>query len=123
MNITIGFGSIERQFEEDEEAAIRAHCKDVFGKQLDPHYLTEDSVDNVRDFVAKRSKALRREADENKTAADYPDRYSYYWPVVLSDASRVVVILRCSHINRRHAMSPDGWAMMQTERLIHVPFN
>ena len=58
--------------------------------------------------------------DEYKHAEDYPDRYTYYFASAASDASHLVFIITFHHINRRHALSPDGWGMMRTERIFYV---
>lgn len=66
------------------------------------------------------SHGSRSLGDEYKHAEKYPDRYTYYFASVVSDASHLVFIITFHHINRRHALSPDGWGMMRTERVFYV---
>ena len=67
-----------------------------------------------------RGQKYRDKADEYKEATDFPDRYSSFYPEVTDNYNSIIVILHFSHINRRHAMSPDGWALMQNDRFIYV---
>lgn len=110
----LGFGSIEQDFEASEEAAIREFVTDRFNA-LGLDYITPEFAKEVRAWVQKRADGLHADADRYKTAATFPDRYSHYWPTVIDDASHIVVILSMHHVNRRHAMSPDGWALLQRE--------
>jgi RNase adaptor protein for sRNA GlmZ degradation len=83
------------------------------------HSFIPDSI--VRELETQlriRSEQLKRVAEIYKTATKHPDRYSTLWFSVLHDASNVVVIFRFQHINRRHPMSPDGWASM-TSKYVH----
>jgi hypothetical protein len=31
-----------------------------------------------------------------------------------------LAVVKFMHVNRRHALSPDGWALMQSERIFKV---
>lgn len=49
-----------------------------------------------------------------------PERYSYFWCnhykiLDLEDFEMTLFLFIFHHINRRHAFSPDGWAMLETE--------
>jgi hypothetical protein len=116
MNIALGFGSTEQAFVEHEREAIRAEIKRLFAEQ-GVGYFTDDLATHLREWLSARSKETQAQADRYKAATEYPDRYSYYWPTVLDDANHVVVILSVHHINRRHALSPDGWALMREKPL------
>jgi hypothetical protein len=119
MNIAVGFGSTEQAFEAAEEATIREHIKARYS-ELALDYFTDEFVKEVTTWVTARSKALHAKAAEYKSATDHPSRYSTYWPSVVADASHIVVILSVHHINRRHAWSPDGWALLQTKPVFVV---
>lgn len=118
MGMIIGFGSTEKEFEDSVEKAIREYALGVF--KGDEQFVSDATAKYVHQWVEHRAKQLRMEADEFKIASEYPDRYSYYFSYVLHDASRIVLVLKFTHINRRHAMSPDGWGAMWTERLVHI---
>ena len=119
MNIVLGFGSTEQDFEAEEERAIRDYIERRYN-EAGLNYFTDTFVESVRAWLKERAAALRAKEAEYKDAAEYPTRYSYYWPVVVADASYIVVILRIHHINRRHAMSPDGWALMLTKPMFLI---
>lgn len=114
----IGFGSTEKVFEDSEEDAIREFCEETY-KAMGCDYITPEFTAQIKEFCESRGLELREKSDIYKISTDYPERYSYYYPSIANNATSVVVILRISHINRRHAMSPDGWAMMQVVRLVH----
>ena len=67
-----------------------------------------------------RGEEFRAKADEYKSASTYPDRYSYYWVTVVHGASDIVALFNFTHVNRRHALSPDGWAAMMNKRTFDV---
>lgn len=115
MAFIIGFGSEENRAEENEFEVIREFCRDTY-LYMNCDYVTDDFVNVVEEFVKKRGAISRGLADSYRKSDDFPDRYSSFYPTVLHDASNVVVILRFSHYNRRHALSPDGWAVLCRDR-------
>lgn len=119
MAFAIGFGSIEQDFERAEEEAISEYAARRYA-ELNLDYFTDEFVDDVSKWLNDRAKAYQDTSAVYKSSSDFPDRYSYYWSSVVADASHLVAILSVHHINRRHAMSPDGWALMQTEKLVHL---
>ncbi len=119
MAFVIGFGSTEEKFERDEEQAIREFVDDLYHKER-PDYFNDGFVKVVREWLNDRAQVLHAQAGKYKTAEQFPDRYSRYWPTVIADASHIVFLLSMHHINRRHAMSPDGWALMQTEPMFVI---
>jgi len=119
MGLVIGFGSAEKAFEEAEEFAIREFVASSY-KEMGCEYITPELTRRVDDWCKERAQRYQQKADEYRDAADHPDRYSRYWATVLDNASHIVVILTFHHINRRHALSPDGWGMMEAERLVHI---
>lgn len=119
MGFMIGFGSTEQAFEEGEEAAIRSFAIQKYA-EFGCSCVTDDLISAVSEFCDARSAELRETASSYKEAAEYPTRYSSYYHRTIGGASDVVVILRVMHTNRRHAMSPDGWAAMTTTKLVHI---
>lgn len=119
MNLVLGFGSTETAFEAAEETAFIEFVTEQY-KARKLSYLTDELVRDVEQWVADRTAHLRAESKKNDTAVDYPDRYSYYSGNVAASASAIVLIANFMHINRRHGMSPDGWALMQNKRLFDV---
>jgi hypothetical protein len=116
VNIAIGFGSTEEAFVRGEEQAIRAHIESRFAA-LKLSYFTDAFVEEIRSWIDDRAKELRDRSAAFKTAAEYPSRYSHYYATVLDDASHLVVILKLMHTNRRHGLSPDGWACMSEQQV------
>ena len=115
----VGFGSNEADFEAAEERAFREKFRDEFAK-WPADYITPDFTSIMRDWVAKRASALRNEAAGYKEADEYPDRYSSYFVNVLDSPSYIVAIMKFTHSNRKHSMSPDGWGALWTERCFFV---
>jgi len=120
--MNVGFGSTEADFEAAEESAFREKFRDACASN-NAGYVTDELVMEMRQWVALRASLLRKAADDYKSAEEYPDRYSSYRVTVLNDANHIVAIMRFTHINRRHAMSPDGWGAMWTNRCFFVHVN
>lgn len=110
----IGFGATEERAENAEFDRIKEFAEAEYIR-LGCDYVTDELAQSVKRFVKNRDAELKALADKYKAADSYPARYSYFWSTVMDDASHIVCILRFSHINRRHAFSPDGWAMLSTE--------
>lgn len=116
MSVVLGFGSTERDFIENERREIKR-----FALTLMRHdYFRDDDAAEIKDWLNDRAKELRDDAEKWSDSDDHPDRYSYYWPRIVYSASDIIVILRVHHINRRHALSPDGWGLMAEDVLIHI---
>lgn len=109
----LGFGSTEKAFEDAEERAIGEYITERF-QATDDGYFSDELIADITKWIKARADDLHAQSKVHKKAAEYPSRYSEYWPTVLSDASHIAVVMSVHHINRRHAMSPDGWAVMQT---------
>ena len=119
MNFVIGFGKTETDFERQEIEAFEEYARSRFVGRGEG-YITSQYVEDVNVWMDERAKACRDQASKHDKAADPPSRYSYYYPHIASSASAIVAIFKFSHINRRHAMSPDGWALMLNERVTHL---
>lgn len=119
MNIILGFGDTEKRYEEKLEGIIRDYVAEQYSAG-DYCYFTDSFRDDVVTWINSLSHGSRSLGDEYKNAEKYPDRYTYYFASVVSDASHLVFIIKFHHINRRHAMSSDGWACMVSERVFYV---
>ncbi len=117
MNLMIGFGRTEEDFEQAEITAFKEFAEDRLHGEP---YVTPEALKEITDWAENRGKEFREKSDAYREADKFPSRYSYFYPHVMSSASYVAVILKFSHINRRHAMSPDGWAMLSSERAAWV---
>lgn len=118
----IGFGSAEVGVENSLEKEIQAHVKFKYaGAALD--YYTEDFTKEMDGWIREMAVASRERAESYKNAETFPDRYSSYYACVVGDANYLCFIIKFSHTNRRHALSPDGWALLETERTFTVPAN
>lgn len=114
MNLILGFGSTEQAVVNAEEKAIRDYVEKRYS-ELEPSYISDELAADVKAWVKARGDELRAKDRAYKTATDYPSRYSYYSASVLHDASNIAVVMNWMHTNRRHPLSPDGWACL-TER-------
>ena len=119
MRLAVGFGSTEEAFEQEAEKAATDYIDSRLA-QSDLTFFDDDLVKDVSKWLGETAAALRAKAQEFDNSLDPPDRYSYFWTRVASSASDIVVIFTFMHINRRHALSPDGWGLLRTTRLVHV---
>lgn len=119
MTIILGFGSTEKQFEENLENRIREYVAEQYSATEDL-YFTEEFRNNITTWAMDLSHLSRRLGDEYRQAKTYPDRYTYYYCSVIGDASHIVFIMKYHHINRRHPMSPDGWALLRGETVFYI---
>ena len=119
MNIALGFGSTETAFEESEIAAFKHHLEEKYPGWGRSH-ITDAFVEYMERWLAARAKGYQDKSDEFRKAAEFPDRYSYYHSHIAHSASCIVAIFMFTHINRRHALSPDGWATLQTQQTYHA---
>lgn len=119
MNIAIGFGSTEQAFESAEEKAFEDFVtRSASEQRLD--YFTKEFHGLVSGWLEDRARAFKSVSEAHDKAQSPPPRYSYYYPYLLDDANYMIAVVKFMHINRRHALSPDGWGLMQTERIFKV---
>lgn len=77
---------------------------------------SDDDISEVKKFIEKLDKESQKADEKYKTSDTFPDRYSYTYSYVLGDCNYIFVKVSFNHINRRHALSPDGWALMQEKK-------
>lgn len=123
MNIIFGFGRTEQDFEEQEfnfvnEFVIKK-AKEFQGDKYN-FYFDDKLIEDLRKVLSKRSKKYKKLDEQYKNAKTYPDRYSYYYPTVVYDMHNICVVFNFNHINRHHAFSPDGWALMSDKKVCYI---
>ena len=119
MNIILGFGETEKRHEETLEKQMRDHVADEFAKESEC-YFSGEFVKKTKEWASELAKQSQEVADEYRHALDYPSRYSSFYCHTLGDANHIVFIISFHHINRRHALSPDGWGMLASKRVFDV---
>lgn len=79
--------------------------------------------ENGKDGVATVEKKYRdaEAVHSSMPREDAPERYSHFWSNFheIYDG-KVIVEFTIHHINRRHALSPDGWALLVTRWILRV---
>ena len=95
----LGFGKVEA----DTARKILKECYDAINKDRDKP---------AKDIVAAVQEVHKKQGEEygKKPASEVPERYSYFWASASGDFFR----FKFHHINRRHPMSRDGWALFET---------
>lgn len=114
MSFVLGFGSTETACEEAEQAAFAEAVATLY-RESGESYFTKEIIEKAGKWLDSRATGYRRKDEEYRTAPSFPDRYSSYYAHVLGDASHIVAVFTFHHTNRRHAMSPDGWALLVTK--------
>jgi len=119
----IGFGDNEDKRIKEEAKVILDIVKCEFDAYKgDCFVFYNDVIERIKENVHKRRDSVYELSKEYKKMSRHeaPERYSYYWVSVLSSASTIVFILKFHHINRDHALSPDGWALFSRESVITI---
>jgi len=125
MNIILGFGKTETDFEQQEfdfvEKFIEGRIKTREKPKQDMGFWFDD--DFVKELVvelSKRKSFYDKEDKKFKAAKNYPDRYSTFSFDVLHNVSNLCVVFKFGHTNRRHPFSPDGWAYLVTKKVYYA---
>jgi len=110
--VILGFGKTE----EDTALKIINECLQAI-QGLQENEKETDSV--VRAIAAEYHDDDERYRKMKRDEA--PERYTYFWPYSyrLYDG-RYIVEFVMHHINRRHAFSPDGWALLVTRWVLSI---
>lgn len=111
----IGFGQIENEYRTEFFKQIENFIIEQLAQGNNGGYFSSEIIGAVKLFVSELDIEARQQSKDYKTATSYPDRYSDQYSKVLGDGGDIAVIVDFSHINRRHALSPDGWAMLQVK--------
>jgi hypothetical protein len=118
MNILVGFGKTETDFEQRECDFVEDFLRERTAS-TDYNMNTDEVVAGLKAALGERAEEFKNKDDAYKTAPNYPERYSYYWYRVVHDIHDLCVIFDFHHINRRHALSKDGWALWPNRRVYH----
>lgn len=119
MNIILGFGSTEKEFEKQELDFVREFVAEK-AKGDDDFHFSDYSVDELGTAIDARAEEYARLDKSYKDAADFPGRYSMFRFTVLHDLFNVCVIFDFWHTNRKHPMSKDGWALLRSKEVLHL---
>lgn len=115
----IGFGSTEKEVEARLQreiiSLVESECRKA---KMD--YFTDDFIGHIKQCVDTLAKESRAKSDSYKDAKTFPDRYSGFWVYTLGDCNHIAFIVTFHHINRRHGLSPDGWALLESEVVFQV---
>ncbi len=103
MNLILGFGTVEI----DTARKILKECYAAIEK---------DKESPARDVVAAIQAAHKKQCDkyDKQDRSEAPERYSYFWARESGEYFR----FDFHHINRRHPMSNDGWALLKSTWLL-----
>jgi len=108
MAFIFGFG----QSEIDTAIKIINECYDAAKNS--------DNVVTAINGVEKSYKAVDEKYGK-MDKSEVPERYTYFFSHVFNVTdSGYYVSFTMHHINRRHAMSPDGWALWATDWMLKV---
>jgi hypothetical protein len=117
----IGFGKVELEREKQIAKEITAKFKEMYEKSKCT-YFTDELINEFKEWIKEYSGKYHRQAEEykKKSASEVPQRYSYFWQRITGDTSNLYIRLNLLHINRQHALSPDGWALIERNLIIHI---
>lgn len=115
----IGFGETETRLESKIEELFITHVQEQFAK-IPATSFTEAFIKDIRKWAGKTAENSRDVAEQYREATQYPDRYSSFWCYTLADCNHIAFIISFHHINRRHAFSPDGWALLKSKRVFEI---
>lgn len=118
----LGFGSTETNFEKEIGQEIEEYVKFKFAGDVLECY-TDEFKEEMRGWVKGLSTKSKEQAAIYDKAESFPNRYSYFHAYVVGDCNYLCFIVSFSHINRRYPLSPDGWALLQTQQTFTVSLN
>lgn len=109
MGFIVGFGKVEI----DTAKKIISECQDAIGSN------GKDAQSSLAAIEKKYADDAERFKKMDKKEA--PERYTRFW-CSHHDIykGKYMVEFTMHHINRRHAFSPDGWALLVTRWILSV---
>ena len=124
MNVVLGFGRTEHEFEEQEfkfvEQFLIEKANSFVGDKINFDF-SDELILELEQKLKERESHFKQLDEEYKTSKEYPNRYSTYFFNVLTDKySDLCVVFKFSHISRNHTMSPDGWALLTTKKVYYA---
>lgn len=114
MGIILGFGSQEKEFEKQQHDFVHHFIVEESKKSTDFGF-TKELVQKLTALLEKKEEPYDRANHCNKTAEHPPERYATFHFSIIYSWETLCVAFRFIHINRRHPLSPDGWASLQTK--------
>jgi hypothetical protein len=115
----IGFGQIEIEGEENLKSEIETLVAEQY-KNAGIDYFTDEFLNSIKAILSQWAEDSRRQGDVYKDSPEFPDRYFYYWAYIVGDCNHLFFKINIHHINRRHALSGDGWGMMQNSFILCI---
>jgi len=117
----LGFGKTEVEREQQIANEITAKFCEMYDKSKCT-YFTDALVKDFRKWLEKYTEKFHQQANIYKKLStnEVPQRYSYFWTWITNDATSAYIRLKFHHINRQHALSPDGWGMWERKVIIHI---
>ena len=110
MSFILGFG----QSEIDTAKSIIKECYDAI----------INDMENAKEIIDSIKKKYKDQSDKYGEMKKYdaPERYSTFWANIMPIKYDMYFVCHFSftHINRRHALSPDGWACLQTKWILFL---
>jgi hypothetical protein len=79
--------------------------------------------ENAQEAIQSVQKKYNEDEERYKqmTREEAPERYSYFWASFHSIyEGKYIIEFTFHHINRRHAFSQDGWALLVTQWILGV---
>lgn len=105
MNVILGFGTTET----NTAKKILKECYEAIEKDRGTSAI--ENIERVRSVYNKQYNEYGE-----KDASEVPERYCCFWAYKSEEYFR----FNFHHINRRHPMSNDGWAMMKSTWILDV---
>jgi len=101
----LGFGKTEEDTARNIingciKAALRANNEGDIGHAVDEVEVVYHSKADTYDKMDRES---------------CPERYTRFWAHIIETPSYNILAFTMHHINRRHGLSPDGWALFVTK--------
>lgn len=119
MNIILGFGKTEKDFEKQEMDFVRNYLKE---NRPEKGYFDDEYIKKLKKEIEKREKYYKELDNKYDNDKNYPERYSFFNFTILNDTRDIVIIFNFCHTNRDHPFSIDGWALLRQKRIIHFDY-
>ena len=108
----LGFGANEKEFEINLQNELTEFA---YSQHNGDETFSDETIESLKKYAKELSDQSLADSEKYKSSKEYPDRYSYFWPYIVGDCNMIAVRIDFHHINRRHGLSPDGWAMFKNE--------
>jgi hypothetical protein len=111
---------MEHRLLEEFERKILRECAEIILKndsENDPQgYRPAEEIEKIAEFYHEES-----EKNDKLSSNEVPERYSEFWfNLHKIPGPQYFVQVKFLHTLRRHPMSPDGWAAVETSYILHI---